>query len=297
MNNRWLSRLSKFVGFLLGARVFMAVLLIFALYVSTFFLFNQEESLRSFVFDYKAHVIILCSFLSILAGGIINQFYDREKDKIAKPFRTRLQSFLAQRYYLYLYLALNLFSLGVAAYLSFNIFLFFLFYQFMMWFYSHKLSKLLIVNNLCFVGLTLYPFFGMLVYYHTFSYALLLMSVFLFLLLLSLDINKDILTKNPDKIFGYDTLATSFSSDAARKVTIVFLVFNSMVALLIYRDNIVHQIMEIYYLVSAVLFVVIIVLLLQKKRLYTYASLNLLRIWIFIGILSMLADGIVSYLH
>ena len=26
-----------------------------------------------------------------MAGGIINQFYDREKDKITKPFRSKLQ--------------------------------------------------------------------------------------------------------------------------------------------------------------------------------------------------------------
>lgn len=297
MQNRWLSRLSKFVGLLLGAKVFVAVLLIFALYVSTFFLFNQEESLKSFVFDFKAHAIILCSFLSILAGGIINQFYDREKDRIAKPFRSKIQSFIGQRYFLYMYLSLNLFSLGIAIFLSLNIFLFFLVYQFLMWFYSHKLSKMLIVNNLSFVGLTLYPFFGMLIYYHTFSYAILWMSIFLFILLLSMDINKDILTKNPDKIFGYNTISTEFSSTVGRSVTIALLVVNLFVSAKIIQVHAVHQLMSYYYFSAILIQIVAIFLLLKKRHFYTFASLNLLRIWIFIGIIWMLVDGIVTYLR
>lgn len=87
-------RISQLMGFLLGARFFVAILLLFALYVSTFFLFNREESFRNFVFDYKVHSIIICSVLSILAGGIINRFYDKEKDQLTQPFRSRLQNFL-----------------------------------------------------------------------------------------------------------------------------------------------------------------------------------------------------------
>lgn len=159
MKNPLFYRISQFVGFLLGARVFVALLLTFALYVSIFFLFNREESLRNFVFDFRVHGIIFCTVLSILAGGIINQFYDREKDKITKPFRTRFQSFLKQKYFLYAYLVLNVVSLSIAFIISPRVFFFFLFYQFLMWFYSHKLSKLLIINNLTFVTLTVYPFF------------------------------------------------------------------------------------------------------------------------------------------
>ncbi|MDO5616414.1 MAG: prenyltransferase, partial [Cruoricaptor ignavus] len=85
-------RVSQFVSLLLGMRIFVLAFFAFTLYVSTFFLFNQEENLRQFVFDYKVHGIIFCSILSIAAGGIINQFYDLEKDRLQKPFRTKLQS-------------------------------------------------------------------------------------------------------------------------------------------------------------------------------------------------------------
>ena len=77
-NNPIFYRLSQIMSLLLGARIFLLLLFTFTLYVSTFFLFNQEENLRKFVFDYKVHGIIFCSVLSIAAGGIINRFYDNE---------------------------------------------------------------------------------------------------------------------------------------------------------------------------------------------------------------------------
>ena len=85
-----------------------------------------------------------------------------------------------------------------------------------MWFYSHKLSRILILNNLTFVSLTLYPFFGMMVYYETFSWKVLLMAVFLFLVLLCIDIVKDTLTRSVDKAFGYHTIPNSFQPQTSK---------------------------------------------------------------------------------
>ena len=224
-------RFSQFVGFLLGARFFVAALLTFALYVSTFFLFNQEESFRNFVFDFKVHGIIFCTVLTILAGGIINQFYDLEKAHIVKPFRTRIQSFIKQKYFLYAYLGLSAISLGVAWMISHNVFIFFVVYQFFMWLYSHKLSRILILNNLTFVSLTLYPFFGMMVYYETFSKKVFLMAVFLFLILLCIDIVKDTLTRSVDKAFGYTTIPNYFKSRNTKIILISLLLITMAVSM------------------------------------------------------------------
>ena len=54
-NNPIFYRLSQIMSLLLGARIFLLLLFTFTLYVSTFFLFNQEENLRKFVFDYKKY--------------------------------------------------------------------------------------------------------------------------------------------------------------------------------------------------------------------------------------------------
>ncbi|WP_210149664.1 UbiA family prenyltransferase [Chryseobacterium scophthalmum] len=285
-------RLSQFVGFLLGARFFVAVLLTFALYVSTFFLFNQEESFRKFVFDFKVHGIIFCTVLSILAGGIINQFYDFEKDHIVKPFRTRIQSFIQQKYFLYVYLALTVISLGVASFISYRVLIFFVVYQFFMWFYSHKLSRILILNNLTFVSLTLYPFFGMMVYYQTFSKKVFLMAIFLFLILLCIDIVKDTLTKSVDKAFGYTTIPNYFKSKNTKIILISLLIVTMAVSMKLILKTGISGFMSYYFTGGLFVMVICVYLLLNSSRRTKFFTLNILRFWVFIGILAMLLNGI-----
>ena len=287
-------RISQLVGFLLGARIFVAILLTFALYVSTFFLFNQEESLRDFVFDFKVHGIIFCTVLSILAGGIINQFYDREKDQLTKPFRTKIQNFLKQKYFLYAYLILVAISLTTAFLISPRVFYFFLVYQFFMWFYSHKLSKILIINNITFVSLTLYPFFGMMVYYHTFSGKVFLMAVFLFVMLLVMDILKDILTKNADKIFGYTTIPNTFGAQITVKVVLVLFTLLFAVSMQIINSAGFHSILPLYFAAGLFVIVLSVYLLLSSVKKSNFTVLNILRIWVFVGIIAMLLDGIIE---
>ncbi|WP_428068838.1 UbiA family prenyltransferase [Chryseobacterium gambrini] len=285
-------RFSQFVGFLLGARFFVAVLLIFALYVSTFFLFNQDENFRKFVFDFKVHGIIFCTVLTILAGGIINQFYDFEKDHVVKPFRTRIQSFIKQKYFLYAYLVLSLISLGVAWMISHNVFAFFVVYQFFMWFYSHKLSRILVLNNLTFVSLTLYPFFGMMVYYETFSKKVLLMAVFLFLILLCIDIVKDTLTKSVDKAFGYTTFPNYFKSRNTKTIIVSLLIITMAVSMKLIMKTGIAGFMAYYFTAGLFIFILCVYLILNHTRKSNFVTLNILRIWVFIGIIAMLLNGL-----
>ncbi|PWN61136.1 UbiA family prenyltransferase [Chryseobacterium viscerum] len=285
-------RFSQFVGFLLGARFFVAALLTFALYVSTFFLFNQDESFGKFVFDFKVHGIIFCTVLTILAGGIINQFYDLEKDHIVKPFRTRVQSFIKQKYFLYAYLVLSAISLGVAWMISHNVFVFFVVYQFFMWFYSHKLSRILIVNNLTFVSLTLYPFFGMMVYYETFSKKVFLMAVFLFLILLCIDIVKDTLTRSVDKTFGYITIPNYFKSRNTKIILTSLLIVTMAVSMKIITKTGVTGFMAYYFAGGLFIMILCIYLLINASRRSNFFTLNVLRFWVFVGIIAMLLNGI-----
>lgn len=280
------------MSLLLGARIFVLLLFTFALYVSTFFLFNQEESLRKFVFDYKVHGIIFCSVLSIAAGGIINRFYDNEKDRVARPFRTRLQSFLKEKYFLYGYVALNLVSLIISALLSPRILIFFLVYQFFIWYYSHKLSKILIVNNLTYVSLSLYPFFGMLVYYQHFSLKIFLMAIYLFLLMLSIDLIKDLLTKNVDKVFGYSTLANVFQKKVTYNTIAIVLAINVVVSGVIVNNQNELNIFSWYFILSMFFYGFLLFPILTHQKNKMFWVINLLRVWVFIGVIFMLFNGL-----
>jgi 4-hydroxybenzoate polyprenyltransferase len=293
-NNPIFYRLSQIMSLLLGARIFLLLLFTFTLYVSTFFLFNQEENLRKFVFDYKVHGIIFCSILSIAAGGIINRFYDNEKDRISRPFRTRLQSFLKEKYFLYSYITLNVVTLVISAILSPRILVFFLVYQFLIWFYSHKLSKILIVNNLTFVSLSLYPFFGMLVYYQHFSYKIFLMAIFLFLLMLTIDLIKDVLTKNVDKVFGYNTIANVFGKKTSYHIIALVIFLNILVSSVIVYSYHQLNIFSWYFVISIFFFLLLIFPILTYQKNKMFWVINLFRVWVFVGVVFMLFNGIYS---
>lgn len=282
------------MSLLLGARIFLLLLFTFTLYVSTFFLFNQEENLRKFVFDYKVHGIIFCSVLSIAAGGIINRFYDNEKDRVSRPFRTRLQSFLKEKYFLYSYITLNVVTLVISAILSPRILVFFLVYQFLIWFYSHKLSKILIVNNLTFVSLSLYPFFGMLVYYQHFSYKIFLMAIFLFLLMLTIDLIKDVLTKNVDKVFGYNTIANVFDKKTSYHTIALVIFLNILVSSVIVYSYHQLNIFSWYFVISIFFFLLLIFPILTYQKNKMFWVINLFRVWVFVGVIFMLFNGIYS---
>lgn len=285
-------RLSQIISLLLGARIFVLIFFTFTLYVSTFFLFNREESLRQFVFDYKIHGIIFCSVLSIASGGIINQFYDLEKDKLQKPFRSRLQSFLKQKYFLYSYITLVILSLMLSWFLSPRIFIFFLIYHFLIWFYSHKLSRILVVNNLSFVSLSLYPFFGLLVYFQHFSLKLFLMAGFLFTILLVIDILKDILTIRADKIFNYNTLPVYMGIKTSSKIIIILLLLSAVISGLIVYVVPVFNYLLLYYSLSVFVLILATLPLIYLKLDHIFWLMNMLRLWIFIGVIFMLLNGI-----
>lgn len=292
-----LYRFSQLVGLALGARFFSTFFLAFALYVSAYFLFNQEENLKNVIFDYKVHGIIICSVLSVLAGGIINQFYDEEKDSITRPFRSKLQHFLKQKYFLTVYIILNIFSLGIACMVSFRVLLFFIIYQFLIWFYSHKLSKILIINNLTFVSLTMYPFFGILIYFQHFSKSILLLAVFLFTALSIIDVLKDILTKNADKIFGYYTTANIFGSQTTKIIASVLLVFLMGISMVIVSRLNLYPIITQYYFYTLFFLIPIAYLIWDHRKSAQFIAVNLLRLWILIGTIFMLINGIAVHLH
>lgn len=287
-------RFTQIAGLLVGARIFVLMFFTFTLYVSTYFLFSQEESLHDFVFDYKVHGIIFCSVLSIAAGSIINQFYDQEKDRMQKPFRWRLQNFIKQKHFLYSYIFLNLLSLGIAFWLSPRIFLFFFIYQFLMWIYSHRISKILLFNNITYVCLTLYPFFGMLVYYGHFSWTLFLMAAYLFLILLSLDALKDILTVRADKIFNYNTLSTQFGIHTSIVCVALIFLSGAFISLATAVRLPGKSVLYFYYLSSVLMYLVSLFPLIFFKLKHIPWLRNMLRLWIFIGVICMLLNGLIQ---
>jgi 4-hydroxybenzoate polyprenyltransferase len=154
------------------------------------------------------------------------------------------------------------------------------------------LSKLLFLNNITFVALTLYPFFGILVYYRTLSAEIVYLALFLFFILLILDILKDTLTKNADKIFNYSTIPNVFGDKVAITNLIFLIVITILISMKIIVHNGLHNIWSYYFAIGLFVFILCIFFLLQNFKNSKFLTLNLLRLWLFMGIFAMLLNGI-----
>ena len=161
-----------------------------------------------------------------------------------------------------------------------------------MWFYSHKLSKVIVINNLTYVALTLYPFFGMLVYYEHFSMKLFWMAAFLFLILWIIDIMKDILTMRPDRLFDYDTIPLRFGIYSTTVILSVLLLLNALTAYIIVDVTNTFNFVVIYFTLSSFVMILSLIPILFFKIKRIFWLMNLLQFWLFIGVIFLLLNGI-----
>ena len=88
--------------------------LVIAQYLASVFIFSPEKSLKSVLFDVNLFFVILATVCVIASGYIINNFYDKEKDQINRPVKSKIDSYVSQKTKLTIYFLLNFigFSLG-----------------------------------------------------------------------------------------------------------------------------------------------------------------------------------------
>ncbi|MCB9202921.1 MAG: UbiA family prenyltransferase [Flavobacteriales bacterium] len=263
------------------------LVLLLALYFSSAYLFSDKNSLLLIFWDIKLHGIVWSSILSIGAGYLINYFYDLEKDKLEKPFTYQIKSFIKTSEILQLYLILNGISLLISLLISYKLFLFFIVYQFLIWFYCHKLSKILFINNLFSVILSLFPFIGLLIHFQKFDLLILKLGLFLTFLLFLKEIVKDVHSMTSDSIFNYKTLPNSYGITASKfNFTFLFLALIALSVDLSFEKSL--SFMRLYFIFSSIIFIIPIYLMLTKPIKHSKKVELFIKIWTFIGILSIL---------
>lgn len=260
--------------------------LLVALYFSAAYLFSNKHSLLLIFYDFPIHSLIWSSVLSVGAGYLINYFYDLEKDKISKPFTFHVKSFIKTSELLQLYSIINIISLLLVGFISLNLLLFFVLYQFLIWFYCHKLSKLLFINNLIAVFLSLYPFLGLLIYYGNFDLVLVELTLFLTFFLFLKEVVKDVHSITSDSLFNYKTLPSVYGMNASKFNFILLVVGVSILSLNLFKEKSLHF-MRLYFLLSSfILIIPTIVFFIQAKK-YAHFIEIFIKIWLGIGIFSI----------
>lgn len=205
-------------------RGYNLIMLALAMYFATLFIFAPNEHHLHILLNKKLNLIVCISVLCAAAGYIINNFYDLEKDNLQKPIQTYVERFISHKFKLNIYLSINALALILAIFVSWRVFIFFLAYQFLVWLYSHKINKIVFLNNIYFVILMILPFFALFIFYENFSPVIFVHAAFLCSLLLIMNIFKDLTSVAADTIYGYRTLPVVYGEHTSRKIVVALLV-------------------------------------------------------------------------
>lgn len=268
-------------------RGYNIAMLMLAQYMASLFIFNEGKNHLEILFDKNLSFIVIASALSAAAGYIINNFYDLEKDAIDRPLQNYIERFISQNFKLNVYLALNILALGIAYLASWRVAVFFLIYQFLVWFYSHKINRIVWLNNVYSVILMIFPFFALFIYYGNLSSIIFLHAGFLFLLLLITDILKDLASATADAIYDYSTLPVVYSYKKTKIILSILFILNAAMAAYMGYDSDTGY-MRYFFLFSSLLILLLLIPLLNSKSKTTFKILHLtFKLLIGFGIFNM----------
>ncbi|MXV38568.1 prenyltransferase [Flavobacteriaceae bacterium Ap0902] len=268
-------------------RGYNVAVLIFAMYITAYFIFSKDTTLFHFFEKVELHLIVLASAFTISGGFIINNFYDLDKDAISRPLPTYISRFINQNFKLTVYLIFCSIALITAFLASWRVGFFFIIYNFMVWFYSHKISKITLIHNIFYVVLSMMPFLALLLFYNNYSPIIFYHGIYLGLLLLSMDIVKDLTTYQGDLIYNYQTLPVTFGIYKTKWFISFILGLSFIWTRIMTTFNEVGH-MGLYFTFVSVLIILILVLIWRFKAKWQYNFIYLLLKFILgVGVLSI----------
>ena len=282
------STIFKFFSLFSVIRIYNILVVILAQYLTAIFILDDQENLLATILDPYLFVIIVCSSISIASGYIINNFYDYEKDIINRPIRSNIDKSIRKRTKLNLYFSLNLLCIILSLFISIRAVIFFLVYNIILWLYSHKLKKILILGNVLSSLLTITPFFAIFLYYKNFSTIIAVYALFLFFIILAKDLVKDLENLKGDFTLNYKTIAVVYGEKFSKIAinTIIIINYIIVISLILYFD--IGLMFYYYYLCLLVLtFVLFFVWRSNTKRDYLVIH-NIMRALIILGIFSII---------
>lgn len=279
--------LLKLLSLVSVVRGYAIALMIAAQLFTASFILSPEAPLSEVLLSANLWWLILATALSIAGGYIINNFYDQEKDLINRPRRSKLDRMLRQQTKLSGYFILNFTAVLAASAVSFQAALFFSGFIFLMWYYSHRLKKIIFVGNLTSAILSVMPLFILVVYFKSFSSIIVVHACFLLLLLASRELLKDLENLTGDLVQGYKTIPVVYGVHSAKIIGILLiaLTFVPAIILILYYD--IHAMRYYFYITMAVLPYGALLLWRAKERRDYLVLHALLRLGIIVGVFSI----------
>jgi 4-hydroxybenzoate polyprenyltransferase len=255
-----------------------------AQYLSAIFILAPNKRALDVVLDFNLFIIVIASSLTIASGYIINNFYDSKKDLINRPNKSMLDRLVRQKTKLQVYFAVNFIVFLLAFFVSIRAVFFFSTYIFLIWFYSHKLKKIVVIGNLTASFLAVLPFFAILLYYKNLYPQIFAHATFLFLLLLIREMIKDLENIKGDVANNYQTIPVLFGENFSKKI-ITVLTVSTIIPIYFLIEIFEVGYMDIYFYVSLIVLIFFIQKLWKSETKSDYLMLhNILKFLVVAGV-------------
>lgn len=278
---KWLSLFSVVRGYNIP-------IIALAQYLAAIFILAPEKRAMEVLFDFNLFILVLASSLTIASGYIINNFYDSKKDLINKPNKSMLDRLVSQKTKLQVYFGINFFVFLIAFLVSWRAVLFFSAYIFSIWFYSHKVKKIVFLGNIMAALLAVLPFFGILLYFKNFYQVIFAHATFLFLIILIREMVKDLENLTGDMAQNYSTIPVLFGESMSKKI-ITALTLATGIPVYILIDIFDVGYMDIYFYFSFMVMILFLIKLWNSETKSNYVLLhNLLKFIIVAGVFSII---------
>lgn len=274
----------KIISLFSVVRGYNIPIIVLAQYLSAIFILAPNKRALEVLLDVNLFLIVFLSSLTIASGYIINNFYDNDKDLINRPNKSMLDRLVSQKTKLYVYFSINFIVFLLAFFISFRAVLFFSIYIFLIWFYSHKLKKIVVIGNLFAAFLAVLPFFAILLYYKNLYPQIFAHATFLYLLLLIREMIKDLENLKGDIANDYKTIPVLFGEKISKQI-ISFLTFGTIIP--VYYLVTIFEVgyMDIYFYLSLIVLLFFLQLLWKSNDKSGYLKLhNILKFLIVSGV-------------
>ena len=275
------------VRYLFLFRIHNIFFIVVAQFFSALFVFSNL-SFFEILNDRNIFLLIFSSVFIIMAGYIINDFFDKKKDFINYPLRLLIENKISSSTKLYLYILLNSIGLILSLLVSFRAFLFFAFYLALIALYSIRLSKILLVRNLISVFLYVIPIFAIALYYKNFNYSIFLNAFLLTIILLVKSLIKDLINTLGDISVNVKSVPLIYGETKTKIIITVLTI------VIIFTDIILINEIESYYRILYLQFLIpffiilVVTLWFFKNKLAFFVLNNLIKFIIVMGILFLI---------
>ena len=172
-----------------------------------------------------------------------------------------------------------------AAFISWRAALFFSFYIFFIWFYSHKVQHIPLVNNLWLTVLSIFPFFGIFLYFKTFDSFIFWHAIFLFLILLIKNLLKDFIKIKGDLAQGKPTMPLLLGEKQAKQIILIISILTFIPVYFLMQSSNIGQ-MKYYFYISIILYSIGFIFFYKEDK-HARFFYNLVKILLACGVLAI----------